>query len=129
MEPMRALLLPFLALALPAAPYSLEQILGSAFPSELTAAPVGARVAWVSNDRGVRNIWIADGPAWQGRAVTTYKDDDGQDLTSLTWTPDGKNIVFVRGGGANRAGDIPNPTHQPEGAEQAVWLVSAEGGA
>ncbi|MDX2154479.1 MAG: prolyl oligopeptidase family serine peptidase [Bryobacteraceae bacterium] len=125
---MRPLLVLLCAASAFAAPFSLEQILGSAFPSELTAAPVGARVAWVSDARGVRNVWVAEGPEWRGRAVTTYKDDDGQELSSLTWTPDGKSVVYVRGGAANRAGEIPNPMHRVEGAEQAVWIVGAQGG-
>ena len=61
-------------------PFTLEQVMSSAFPTELTAAPTGGKVAWVLNARGVRNIWVAEPPAYQGRAVTAYKDDDGQEL-------------------------------------------------
>ena len=37
------------------APFTLEQITSAAFPSQLTAAPTGGKVAWVSNVRGVRD--------------------------------------------------------------------------
>src|SRR4051812_44687552 len=44
---------------------TLEQLLGSPFPTSLVAAPAGGKVAWVFNDRGRRNIWIAE-PAGRG---------------------------------------------------------------
>ena len=43
-----------------AAPLTIEAIMSSPFPTELRAAPNGHRIAWVSNDRGARNIWIAN---------------------------------------------------------------------
>lgn len=127
----RSVLLAALLLALPAVAQTgptLEQLLSAPFPSDLTAAPAGGRVAWVLNDRGVRNIWVADPPDYRGRPVTRYTQDDGQSINSLDWSPDGRTIVYVRGGSANRQGDIPNPTTDPAGAEQAVWRVAVEGG-
>src|SRR5262249_53944559 len=35
-------------------------LMASPFPTELVAAPTGARFAWVQSVEGVRNIWIAD---------------------------------------------------------------------
>ncbi|MGE0361758.1 MAG: prolyl oligopeptidase family serine peptidase [Vicinamibacterales bacterium] len=112
-----------------AAPFTVEQILGAPFPSELVAAPSGARVAWVFDDRGVRNIWVAEGPAFAGRRLTAYQQDDGQEITGLAFAPDGATLVYVRGGAANRAGEVPNPTSDAAGAEQAVWAVPVAGGA
>lgn len=113
----------------PAAAVSLEQVLSAPFTSEIVAAPVGAKVAWVLNERGVRNVWAAEGPAFTGRRVTAFTEDDGQDLTDVAFTADGAGVVYVRGGGANRAGEIPNPTSDTGGAEQAVWVASLSGGA
>jgi len=106
----------------------LETLLGAPFPSSLEAAPTGGKIAWVQNARGVRNIWIAETPDYRGRQLTAYTQDDGQDLGSLSWTPDGKKIVFVRGGSENRQGEIPNPTSDPAGTEQALWCLSVEDG-
>ncbi|MEO8661156.1 MAG: prolyl oligopeptidase family serine peptidase [Bryobacteraceae bacterium] len=111
-----------------AATFSLEQILSPAFPSELTASPAGSRVAWVLDAAGKRNIWVAQAPSWQGRAITAYDVDDGQEITALNWIPDGTAVLYVRGGAANRRGEIPNPTHDANGAEEAVWIVAAGGG-
>jgi dipeptidyl aminopeptidase/acylaminoacyl peptidase len=109
-------------------PFSVEQILSAPFPSELVASPSGARVAWVFDDRGVRNVWVAEVPAFAGRRLTTYQHDDGQEITGLSFSPDGSALVFVRGGAANRAGEVPNPASNAAGAEQAVWTVPVGGG-
>jgi len=109
--------------------FTLEQVLSAPFPSDLTAAPAGGAVAWVFNDRGVRNVWIAEPPDYKGRKLTAYTEDDGQEITDLSFTPDASRIVYVRGGGANRRGEIPNPTSRTDGAEQAVFVVSVKEGA
>ncbi len=108
--------------------FTLEQIMSSPFPSNLVAAPTGDKVAWVQNAEGVRNIWVAEAPEYQGRQVTPYADDDGQEIGSLQFTVDGNSIVFVRGGAPNRQGETPNPLSDPEGAARAIWSVSLAGG-
>jgi dipeptidyl aminopeptidase/acylaminoacyl peptidase len=109
--------------------FSVEQILSAPYPTELVASPSGARVAWVFDDRGVRNVWVAEGPAFVGRRLTDYQHDDGQEITGLSFSPDGAALVYVRGGAANRAGEIPNPTSDAAGVEQAVWAMRSGGGA
>jgi Tol biopolymer transport system component len=111
------------------AAFTLEQVLSAPFPTDLTAAPYGAAVAWVFNDRGVRNIWVAQPPDYKGKRLTEYLEDDGQEISGLAFTPGGKSIVYVRGSGANRRGEIPNPLSRPEGAEQSVFVVAVSGGA
>jgi dipeptidyl aminopeptidase/acylaminoacyl peptidase len=99
------------------------------FPSELTAAPKGGAVAWVLNQQGARNVWVADAPTYSGRQLTNYHDDDGQEIAELAWTPDGRSIVFVRGGDFETHRDNPNPASLPQGVEQAIWIVPVTGGA
>ena len=118
-----------LAPALARAQFTLEQIMGAPFVSDLTAAPKGNRLAWVESRRGVRNIWVGEGPTFQARRLTAYANDDGQELSDLHWTPDAASLVYVRGGGANGSGENPNPLSRPEGAEQALWMVQFDGGA
>lgn len=113
----------------PAQQVTIEALLSAPFPSELVAAPSGGRVAWVMNDEGIRNIWVADAPDYRGRAITSYTRDDGQEITGLAFTPDGATLLFVRGAAANRQGENPNPSSDPAGAEQAVWRVAVAGGA
>ena len=106
-----AVLLLFLSAAAPLAAQTvtLEALLSAPFPSELLASPVGGKLAWIQNARGVRNIWVAEPPEYRARQVTRYTEDDGQALSGLEWSRDAKILFYVRGGGANRQGDIPNP--------------------
>ena len=109
--------------------FTLDQVMSAPFPEDLVAAPTGGTVAWVFNDRGARNIWVAAPPDYRGRAVTNYPDDDGQEITDLRWTPDAKAIVYVRGGGKNGRGEYPNPLSVTGGVTQNVWIVSLTSGA
>jgi dipeptidyl aminopeptidase/acylaminoacyl peptidase len=88
-------------------------------------------VASVFDARGVRNIWVGepDSGGYRSRQLTRYTQDDGQEIAELTWTPDGRAVVFVRGGDFEAGGSYPNPASVPEGVEQDVWVVSVEGGA
>ncbi len=108
--------------------FTLEQILSAPFPTGLVAAPRGGRVAWVFNATGERNIWVAEPPDYRGRAITSYQGDNGQEISDLEWTPDGSALAYVRGGRSNRQGEYPNPLSDPGGVEQAVWVISIEGG-
>jgi dipeptidyl aminopeptidase/acylaminoacyl peptidase len=107
---------------------TIDGVLGSPFPSEISAAPKGGAIAWVVNERGARNVWVAQPPAYQGRRLTNYKADDGQELGQLAWSSDGRTLVYVRGGSPNRSGEHPNPTSSLEGTEQALWRISLTGG-
>ncbi len=123
-----SLLLLIVAVAGTAGDFSLEAVMSSAFPSNLVASPRRDVVAWVFNWRGQRNIWIAEGPDYKARQLTEYTQDDGQELGSLAFDSEGKIILYVRGGSANRAGEYPNPTSDPKGAEQAIWAIKVAGG-
>ncbi len=97
------------------------------FPSGLTAAPRGGTIAWVLDEHGARNVWIADAPAYSGRRITNYHADDGQQIDQLTWTPDGRSLVFVRGGDFETGRDNPNPASLPQGVDQAIWIAPLDG--
>lgn len=104
--------------------FTIEQVLAAPFPSELVAAPAGGSVAWVFNERGARNVWHAAPPGYAARPVTQHAAADGQDITSLAFTPDGRSILYVRGGDTNPRGEHPNPASAPEPAERAVWIAT-----
>jgi dipeptidyl aminopeptidase/acylaminoacyl peptidase len=103
--------------------FTVEDILSAPFPSGLVAAPSGDRIAWVRNDRGVRNIWVAEAPGWRARQATAYDHDVGQNLERLEFTPDGRHLLYGVGGSANRAGEFPNPASLPDGPEMALFLL------
>jgi dipeptidyl aminopeptidase/acylaminoacyl peptidase len=113
--------------------FTLEQVLGYPYPLELVASPTGSRFAWVFNEKGVRNIWVADGPDFKARRLTDYKDDDGQELTNLSFSHDGNKIVYVRGGDHDSnypaAGNLqPDPASSPVQPKLEVLVVPFAGG-
>ena len=132
--PALALLGCTMLLAQPAASsLSIERLLSSPFPDELVASPAGATLAWTFNERGVRNIYAADAPDFTARRITPYKEDDGQELTRLSFSDDGKTIVYVRGGdhGSNWPAEgnlMPDPASSPVKPKMQVWAVPAGGG-
>ncbi|MGH9160277.1 MAG: S9 family peptidase [Vicinamibacteraceae bacterium] len=113
-------------------PFTLEQVLGFTFPSELTASPSGSRVAWAFLQRGVRSLWVADGPQFVPRQVFASEGDEGQELTNLAFSADGRYLVYVRGGdhSSNWAAEgnlMPNPTSSPVQPKMEVWAVAGDG--
>jgi dipeptidyl aminopeptidase/acylaminoacyl peptidase len=110
------------------AAFTIEEVMRAPFASDLVAAPNGRAVAWVLTEGGVRNVWVAVTPEWVGRRLTPYAAEDGQELSDLAFSPDASRLVYVRGGLPNRKGEIPNPTSDTGGAEQAVWVISVAGG-
>lgn len=118
------------AASIPCRAATIEQYLAAPFASEMHAAPGGGKVAWLLNERGARNLWVAAAPDYKGRRLTAYKDDDGQDLGMITWTADGRSIVYVRGGNLEQIGQaIPNPRSLPQLPDQSIWIIPFDGGA
>jgi len=114
--------------AAPAKRFTLEQVMSAPSPSSLTAAPKGGAIAWVLDQQGARNIWVAEAPAYKGRGLTNYRADDGQEIDQITWTPDGRSLIFVRGGDFEMHRDNPNPASLPQGVEQDIWIIPLAGG-
>jgi hypothetical protein len=107
---------------------ALEELVSTPFPENLVAAKGSNRVAWTFNQEGKRNIWVAEGPSFAARRLTSYLEDDGQPLSELSFSDDANFIVYVRGEGKNASGQFPNPTSNPAGAEQTVWSIAWTGG-
>ena len=111
--------------------FSLEQATSYPYPNELVAAATGSRIAWAVNERGKRNLYVAEGPTFAPRKLTSYLEDDGQELTSVALSHDGKSVVYVRGGdhGANWDPGLPvNPTFSATPPKVQVWTVPFAGG-
>jgi dipeptidyl aminopeptidase/acylaminoacyl peptidase len=111
--------------------FTLEQIKSYPFPNELTASATGSRIAWAFNERGARNVWIAEGPDFKARRLTNYEVDDGQELTTLALSADGKYVVYVRGGdhGSNFDSSVGvNPGLTTTQMRVQIWSVPFAGG-
>ena len=108
--------------------FTVDQVLSAPFPSELTSAAHGRRIAWVFDDRGSRNIWVAEGPSFVPRQLTHWTGDNGQAIASLRLTPDGRSAVYVRGSELNAAGRTANPASDPTQPRQSVWVADVVDG-
>ncbi len=109
--------------------FSLKSVLSYPFPTQLVASQVGAKIAWAANEQGKRNIYIAEAPNYEAVKITNYTEDDGQELTSLSISADGKWIVFVRGGDhGGRDGGPVNASSSPIAPKVQVFSVPYVGG-
>jgi dipeptidyl aminopeptidase/acylaminoacyl peptidase len=113
-----------------ARPVTMEAVGSYPFVTELTAAATGAKLAFTVNEKGKRNIYVAAGPAFSIRKLTSYNTDDGQELSSISLSPDGKWVVYVRGGDHGAYDEtIPrNPSSSTETPKIEVYCIPFEGG-
>jgi len=112
--------------------FSVADALAYPFTLELVSAEKADAIAWVRVVKGVRNVWSASGPDFTPRQVTQFTADDGQELTQLTFSPDGKTLVFVRGGDHDAnwpaVGNLqPDPAGSPQEPKVTLWLADPTG--
>lgn len=106
---------------------TIAQFLSPASPLQLSTARKADRIAWVSYERGMRNVYAAGAPNFKPVRLTRFLADDGIDVTDLSLSNDGSLAVFVRGSAPNRVGWIANPSHDPNGADRAIWAARTDG--
>lgn len=112
--------------------YDLPAILGYPYPSSLVAGDDGKSIAYVLDERGVRNVWAARAPDFVPHRVTSYDADDGQEILDLHVTGDGKRVVYVRGGDHDSnwpAALAPDPSANARQPLVQIWSAPFEGGA
>ncbi len=108
--------------------FSFEDMLSPPYPSEMVSAKNVDRIAWISVERGRRNVYTAAPPDFSPVKLTDWEEDNGHDLTSIRISDDGEVLVFVRGHTPNSQGWVANPNNDPRGAERAIWAASTGGG-
>ena len=111
--------------------FTLDQIKSYPFPNELTGSSDASKIAWAFDEEGKRNIYVAMGPKFVARRLTSYMEDTGQELSSVSISSDGNWIVYIRGGdfGSNWDDELPvNPTFNPIPPKVQIWAVAFSGG-
>ncbi|MEO8820307.1 MAG: prolyl oligopeptidase family serine peptidase [Ginsengibacter sp.] len=110
--------------------FSLKEITSYPFPAELTSLPNGSKIALSINQQGKRNIYVGEGPELNLRKLTNYNNDEGQEITSVRISEDGKWVVYVRGSdhGAFDESIPRNPSSSIEAPEIQVYCIPFAGG-
>lgn len=117
------------AVTLQAQGFTIRDISSFPFPSELTASSVADNLAWAMNEQGKRNVFIAKAPAFEVIQLTDFQNDDGQEITSLRFSPDGNTLIFVRGGEHGSNWDVDkgiNPDQSTFIPKVEIWKVSLD---
>jgi len=107
--------------------FTIEQVMSPAFPYGLVGAKKADRIAWMEDERGMRNVYTAAGPDFKRVRITSTIEDDAVDLQSVQLSDDGSVAMFVRGHGANFKGQFGNQGSAPEGGRREVWAASTSG--
>ncbi len=111
--------------------FSLGQVKSYPFPTGLTASTKGSRIAWAFNEEGKRNIYVAKGPDFEARRLTSYLKDDGQALSTVSISSKGEWVVYIRGGDFGSSWDdaLPvNPRFDTEPPKVQIWIIPFSGG-
>ncbi len=111
--------------------FTINEILSYPYPLDLVSGADGRTIAWVLDERGVRNVFVATAPGFAPRMVTNYTSDDGQEITNLHVSQNGHYVVYVRGGDhdSNWPAPVPpDPDLSPVQPQMEVWSVALSGG-
>ncbi|WP_225587093.1 prolyl oligopeptidase family serine peptidase [Algoriphagus sp. Y33] len=105
--------------------FTMDQVGKFSFPSELTSSPTGEKIAWAMNEQGKRNVYFAQAPNFEPKKLTGFDEDEGQEISSLQFTPDGNWLVFVRGGdhGGGNASSTVNAQNFPKLPKVEIWKI------
>jgi dipeptidyl aminopeptidase/acylaminoacyl peptidase len=117
----------FLIVAQASSAQTIENYLAAPFPTDLTASADGKTIAWIFNDKGSRNIFVAEAPSFAARAITNYTGDDGTEISNVEFTPDGNQILFVRGNAPNGNGETANPAFLQTSTAGNIYIVNKNG--
>src|SRR5215813_15081173 len=107
--------------------FTIEQVMSPAFPYGLVGSKRADRIAWMEDERGIRNVYTAAAPDFKRVRITATTQDDAVDLQSVQLSDDGSVAIFVRGHGANFKGQIGNQGSDPAGGRREVWASSTTG--
>jgi len=100
----------------------LESLLSAPFAYQAARSGDGESIAFVAREGRARAVYFAR-RGGSASALVSYPDDDGQQLSQVAVSRDGRLVAYVRGGPPNGKGEVANPrslTHPPQ---RQIWLV------
>lgn len=105
---------------------SIPQMLAYPFPGNLCTSSDG-KLAWTINREGRRNIFITLEGGNIIKLLTNNQVDDGQEISRLTFSPNGKWLVYMKGGepDGNWSENKPvNPASLPGGTHFEIRAIA-----
>jgi dipeptidyl aminopeptidase/acylaminoacyl peptidase len=115
-----------------AAGFTIPEVLGAPFASDLVAAPQQRAFAWVSNSRGARNVWLAlprrGSAGFESRVLTHYRADNGLEISGIAFVPHHEELLYALGGDVEYPDKpAPNPAQLSAGVVEEIYLVDFRG--
>ncbi len=104
----------------------LRDLLSYPHPSNLCSDPTTGKLAWTFNKEGLRNIYFSADKGNTYSKLTTFDKDEGQEISGLSFSPDGAWLVFLRGGepSGNWSENLPvNATSSVTKPEFQLWSL------
>ena len=101
----------------------LESLLGAPLVYQPARSGDGESIAFVAREGRSRAVYFAR-MGESARALVNYPDDDGQQLSQVTVSRDGRLVAYVRGGPPNGKGEVPNPRSLARPPQREIWLVN-----
>lgn len=107
--------------------FTMDDVLSAPYVSELSASPDGHELVWMQHLRASRNLWVnAGGKTSQ---LTSYTQDDGQELYNPQFLADNSGVVYQRGASEDNGGDAnPNPLSLTVPPERTIYVAGLHGG-
>ena len=102
----------------------LESLLGAPLVYQPTRSGDGESIAFVAREGRSLSVYFAH-RSQAAQALVRYPDDDGQQLSQLAVSADGRWVAYVRGGFPNGKGEVPNPRSEAQPPKRQIWLVSS----
>jgi dipeptidyl aminopeptidase/acylaminoacyl peptidase len=110
-----------------AATFTMRDVLSAPYVAGLAASPSGDQLLWKVHFRGTRNIYVY--AAGNARKLTSYEQDDGQDLSDMQFVPGLDAVAYMRGGVEDNAGgENINPMLTVPAPVRGVYVMSLKGG-
>lgn len=106
---------------------TIETLLSPAFPTNLTASTDGKSIAWVFNNKGSRNVFVADASGNNAKQITNFSGDDGMDISHVSFSSDGNGILFVHGNTNNLQGYPANPAQLQFNTQRTICFIHKNG--
>jgi dipeptidyl aminopeptidase/acylaminoacyl peptidase len=113
-----------LVLAFNSEAQKIEDYLAPSFPTNLVANHNGNAVAWIFNNKGVRNIYWGQPQNNRYEMLTQFTFDDGVEINSLQFSPSDDVLYFVKGNTVNTKGEPANPAQLQSSTEQNIYALT-----